>query len=130
MNRFRSIMIAGASQLLLGVLFCFVGSAVAAEPARRPNILFIYADDLGFGDIACHGHPHVRTPNLDRLAREGTDFWSFTVVNPVCSPSRTGIVTGQFPSRWGVHQHFATHDRTPNVTCPTGLIRQRLCCRE
>ncbi len=76
----------------------------------RPNIVFIYADDLGFGDLACHGHPQVKTPHLDRLAREGTDFWSFTVVNPVCSPSRTGIVTGQFPSRWGVHQHFASHE--------------------
>jgi len=77
--------------------------------AGHPSVVFIYADDLGFGDLACHGHPRVSTPNLDRLAREGTDFQSFTVVNPVCSPSRTAIVTGQFPSRWGVHQHFAGH---------------------
>ncbi len=90
---------------------CLFASLDAGEPTKnsnRPNIVFIYADDLGFGDLACHGHPHIQTPNIDRLAREGTDFWSFTVVNPVCSPSRTGIITGQFPSRWGVHQHFAS----------------------
>lgn len=89
--------------------------------AAKPNIVFIYADDLGFGDLACHGHPQIKTPNLDRLAREGTDFWSFTVVNPVCSPSRTGIVTGQFPSRWGVHQHFATHEQNVARQMPDWL---------
>lgn len=75
----------------------------------RPNIVFIYADDWGWGDLACHGHPHLKTPNLDRLAREGTDFQQFVVCNPVCSPSRTAIVTGQYPARHQVHQHFAGH---------------------
>jgi arylsulfatase A-like enzyme len=89
--------------------------------AGKPNVVFIYADDLGFGDLACHGHPRIQTPNLDRLAREGTDFWSFTVVNPVCSPSRTGIVTGQFPSRWGVHQHFASHEQNASRQMPDWL---------
>ena len=77
--------------------------------SAQPNVVFIYADDWGFGDLACHGHPHLKTPNLDRLAREGTDFHQFTVCNPVCSPSRTAIVTGQYPARHGVHQHFAGH---------------------
>ncbi len=89
--------------------------------SKMPNIVFIYADDLGFGDLACHGHPHIKTPNLDRLSREGTDFRSFTVVNPVCSPSRTGIVTGQFPSRWGVHQHFASHSQNVERHMPDWL---------
>lgn len=108
------------SFLTLFALLCVLcGNSFAAAP--RPNIVFIYADDLGFGDLACHGHPRIKTPNLDRLAREGTDFWSFTVVNPVCSPSRTGIVTGQFPSRWGVHQHFATHDQNVARNMPDWL---------
>lgn len=98
-----------------------VAQCAAAAEGVRPNIVFIYADDLGFGDLACHGHPQVRTPHLDRLAREGTDFHSFTVVNPVCSPSRTGIVTGQFPSRWGVHQHFATHQQNVERQMPDWL---------
>ena len=106
---------------LFGALPCSRAALDAAEPATRPNIVFIFADDLGWGDIACHGHPHVLTPNLDRLAAEGTDFWSFTVVNPVCSPSRTGIVTGQFPSRWGVHEHFATHAQNVRRGMPDWL---------
>lgn len=85
--------------------FVFLHSSFSAQP----NVLFIYADDWGFGDLACHGHPHLKTPNLDRLAREGTDFHQFTVCNPVCSPSRAAIVTGQYPARHGVHQHFAGH---------------------
>lgn len=76
---------------------------------ERPNILFSYADDWGWGDLACHGHPALKTPHLDRLAREGSDFQQFTVCSPVCSPSRVAIVTGHFPARYSVHQHFATH---------------------
>lgn len=91
--------------LLLSSFLALYSSLSAASP----NVLFIYADDWGFGDLACHGHPHLKTPNLDRLAREGTDFHQFTVCNPVCSPSRTAIVTGQYPARHGVHQHFAGH---------------------
>lgn len=92
-----------------------------AAAQSRPNVVFILADDLGFGDLACHGHPHIQSPNLDRLAREGTDFRSFTVMNPVCSPSRTGFLTGQFPSRWGVHQHFASHAENAARAMPDWL---------
>jgi arylsulfatase A-like enzyme len=84
-------------------------SSEASAKDGRPNILFIYADDWGWGDLACHGHPHLKTPNIDRLAKEGTDFQQFVVCNPVCSPSRTAIVTGQYPARHLVHQHFAGH---------------------
>ncbi|MCA9053129.1 MAG: sulfatase-like hydrolase/transferase [Planctomycetaceae bacterium] len=80
-------------------------------PAAGPNIVFVYADDWGWGDLACHGHPRIKTPHLDRLAREGTDFHQFVVCNPVCSPSRTAIVTGQYPARHLVHQHFASHEQ-------------------
>ena len=102
-------------RLLRSLLFaagCCLGGICAGQttvPAARPNIVFIDADDLGYGDLACHGHQTILTPHIDRLAREGTDFQSFLVVNPVCSPSRVSIVTGRFPSRFGVHQHFATH---------------------
>lgn len=89
-------------------LLCALGCLSQAADTR-PNILFIYADDWGWGDLASHGHPHLKTPNLDRLIKEGTDFHQFTVGNPVCSPSRTAIVTGQYPARHGVHQHFAGH---------------------
>ncbi len=74
----------------------------------KPNIVFIFADDWGWGDLSCHGHPSIITPNLDRLAQEGTDFQLFTVASGVCSPSRAAILTGQYPSRFSIHGHFAT----------------------
>ena len=82
-------------------------SAVAAANPTPPNIVFIFADDWGWGDLSSHGHPWLKTPHLDRLAREGTDFHQFNVLNPVCSPSRAAAMTGMFPSRFGIHQHFA-----------------------
>ena len=56
----------------------FAGRLDAVEP---PNILFIFADDWGWGDLGCHGHPYLKTPNLDRLASEGTEFYQFTVAS-------------------------------------------------
>jgi N-acetylgalactosamine-6-sulfatase len=78
-----------------------------AIQAERPNIVFIFADDWGWGDLGCHGHPYVKTPNIDRLAREGTDFHRFTVASGVCSPSRTAVMTGHFPARYNIDGHFA-----------------------
>ena len=75
--------------------------------ADRPNVLFVFADDLGYGDIAAHGHPDAKTPHLDRLAAEGTDFHQFCVASGVCSPSRAAVMTGQYPARHRVHGHFA-----------------------
>lgn len=77
------------------------------DAADRPNILFIFADDWGWGDLSCHGHPYLKTPNIDRLAKEGTDFHRFTVASGVCSPSRTAVMTGHFPARYNIDGHFA-----------------------
>jgi len=74
----------------------------------KPNIVFIYADDWGYEDLSCHGSTFCKTPNLDKMAEEGMDFQNFSVCNPVCSPSRTAIMTGHFPARHSVHGHFAT----------------------
>jgi len=92
------------ARLLLCILSAFV---VHASAAGKPNILFIFADDWGWGDLSCHGHPYVKTPNIDRLAREGTDFHKFTVGSGVCSPSRTAVMTGHFPARYNIDGHFA-----------------------
>ena len=92
-------------------LIVLILAAICAGPANaddaQPNILFIFADDWGWGDLGCHGHPYVKTPNIDRLAREGTDFHRFTVASGVCSPSRTAVMTGHFPARYNINRHFA-----------------------
>jgi arylsulfatase len=80
-------------------------AALAARSARAavrsPNVVFIYCDDLGYGDLGCYGSP-LRTPNLDRMAREGMRFTHFYSANPVCSPSRAALMTGRYPTRAGV----------------------------
>ncbi len=98
----RAVLI--ASSLFLGTL---LATAPTMAAAPRPNILFIFADDWGWGDLSCHGHPYVKTPNIDRLAKEGTDFHRFTVASGVCSPSRTAVITGHFPARYNIDGHFA-----------------------
>lgn len=89
------------------VSFLFGALLSLQAAAGKPNILFIFADDWGWGDLSCHGHPYVRTPHIDRLAKEGTDFHRFTVASGVCSPSRTGVMTGHFPARYCIDGHFA-----------------------
>ncbi len=90
------------------ILMLGIGTGLPVPAAAsRPNIVFIFADDWGWGDLSCHGHPYVKTPNIDRLAEEGTDFHRFTVASGVCSPSRTAVMTGHFPARYNIDGHFA-----------------------
>ncbi|MDQ3622031.1 MAG: sulfatase-like hydrolase/transferase [Verrucomicrobiota bacterium] len=93
-------------RLLFAFLGLLAGSAVAAE-SPRPNVLFILADDLGWGDLSCYGNPFLKTPNLDRLAAGGTMFTQFYVNGSVCSPSRCAFFTGQYPARHRIHGHYA-----------------------
>lgn len=87
----------------------------------QPNIIFIFADDWGYGDLGIHGSAFCDTPCLDRMAAEGVDFQNFTVNNPVCSPSRAAVLTGQFPARHSVHEHFASFEHHQNACMPDWL---------
>ncbi len=78
---------------------------------EKPNIVVILIDDMGYGDLSCTGNRVVRTPAIDRLAAEGTRFTQFYVASPICSPSRVGITTGQFPARHLIHSYLATKKR-------------------
>jgi N-acetylgalactosamine-6-sulfatase len=98
-----------AAVLTCACACCGHAAAAAGQPAPpRPNIIFILADDLGWGDLGCYGHPHIKTPHLDRLAREGTLFTHFYVNGSVCSPSRCAFFTGQYPARHRIHGHYST----------------------
>ena len=74
--------------------------------AKKPNVLFIMADDLGWMDLACQGNPLVETPNLDRLAKQGMRFTDAYAAAPVCSPTRCAVLTGQAPARIGLTTHL------------------------
>jgi arylsulfatase A-like enzyme len=91
--------------LLTALLLATLASLQAAD-ASKPNIVFIYADDWGWGDLSCHGNTWLKTPRLDKLASEGIDFQQFNVLSPICSPSRAAALTGRFPSRFGINTVF------------------------
>jgi N-acetylgalactosamine-6-sulfatase len=77
---------------------------------ERPNIVFVFADDWGWGDLGCYGNGKLKTPNLDALASAGALFTQFYVTSGVCSPSRASVLTGRFPARLRIHGHFASHE--------------------
>lgn len=83
----------------------FIGIAAATSlqgATAHPNVVLILTDDQGYGDLSCHGNTVVKTPNIDRLATQSTEFTRFTV-SPVCAPTRAALLTGRYPMRCGVH---------------------------
>jgi arylsulfatase A len=89
----------------LFLLLMLVGVAVPGSnllAAGHVNLVVIFADDLGYGDLGCYGHPTIRTPNLDRMAREGMKLTQFYSAAEVCTPSRAALLTGRLPPRNGM----------------------------
>jgi arylsulfatase A len=85
--------------------------AATAATTKPPNIVLIYCDDLGYGDLGSYGSV-LKTPNLDRMASEGVRFTQFYSANPVCSPSRAALLTGRYPTRVGVPRVLFPYDKT------------------
>lgn len=99
----------------LSVFFALGGSL----PAKSlPNILLIYVDNLGYGDLACYGNPNVKTPRLDRLAREGVRCKDFYVVTSSCTPSRGAILTGRYPLRNGLSHQLGPTENWNGIGLP------------
>jgi len=88
------------------LLFYFLCFSIAAQTETPPNIIIVYADDLGYGDLSCFGATKIATPNIDRLAKEGIKFTDFYSASPVCSPSRAALMTGRIPQRQGITSVF------------------------
>jgi arylsulfatase A-like enzyme len=96
-----------ACVLVAGVHVFGGGQAIQGQ-AARPNIILILADDLGYGDLGVYGATDTRTPNLDRLAREGTRFTDFYANAPVCTPTRAGLITGRYQQRVMLERPMST----------------------
>lgn len=104
--------------------FLAATSALAAPAAqsRQPNVILMYADDLGYGDLGCYGGK-IRTPNLDRIAAEGTRFTQCLSANPVCSPSRAALLTGRYPTRVNIPRVLFPRDNEGLPTDETTIAQ-------
>src|SRR5436190_15809967 len=110
---------------LLAVLACawLAGRSFAQAPSpRKPNIIVIVADDLGFGDLSIHGSPDLKTPNIDALANSGVRFARGYVSCPVCAPTRAGIMTGRYQQRFGLEFNPAPGSTAGEPGLPTTEI--------
>jgi len=116
-SRIMSLFLAISCSIYSSVLLVASTLAVEAEsPGAEtpPNIIFIFTDDQGWGDMGVYGHPEMKTPNLDKLASEGMLFTEGYASSPVCSPSRVAALTGLYPARTGMHHALlapATNER-------------------
>ena len=111
--------------LVLPLVPCFVTPLVAAGLAgSRPNIVFVLTDDQGKGDLACHGHPFLRTPHLDRLYAQSTRFTDFHV-SPTCSPTRSALMSGRHEFMNGVsHTMFERERLTLKATTVAEVLHR------
>ncbi len=82
------------------VILLITGEIANAAEQTRPNVILIFADDLGYGDLASYGHPYAKTPSLDKLASQGTQFMKFNVTGVTCHPSRCGLLTSRTPESY------------------------------
>lgn len=104
------------------VVLSLLLAAQTAHAADKPNVVIFLADDLGWGDLGCYGHPKIKTPNLDAFAKQGIRLTQCYSASAVCSPSRSAILTGRTPHRNGVYTWIAAgaevHLRTTEITIP------------
>lgn len=99
--KYQSVFFYTLLVLLFG-LFSFVTAGQERPADQPPNLVIIFADDLGYGDLGIYGHPTIRTPSLDQMAQEGMRFTQFYVAASVCTPSRAALMTGRYPVRTGL----------------------------
>jgi arylsulfatase B len=100
-----------------------VVSAACADESRQPNIVLLFADDLGYGELGCQGSPEIPTPHIDSIAKNGVRFTSGYVTAPYCSASRAGIMTGRYQTRFGYEFNpIGHHNEDPDAGLPRSEI--------
>lgn len=99
-------------------LYLGIGLPLSASAERPPNLLLLYLDNLGYGDLGCHGNREVLTPRMDRLAEEGVRCTDFYVVSPGCTPSRGALLTGRYPQRNGLMHQLVTSENWTGIGLP------------
>ena len=113
--------------MLLHTLLLLAATASTAEPTQKPNLVFIIADDLGYGDLGCYGCADIRTPCLDRLAAQGVRFTDAYSNASVCSPTRAAFITGRYQQRigleWAVYYDIPEEGLPPQETSLATMFR-------
>lgn len=108
------------------LLLALLAPAAAAEPGRRPNVVFILVDDLGYGDLGAYGARDIRTPHLDRLARQGVRLTDGYSNGPVCTPTRAALVTGRYQQRVGLEWAIGPGQSEPGLPATEASLARRL----
>ena len=100
---------------LIAIIFLLPVISVNAQKTSKPNIIFIFADDLGYGDIGCYGQQKIETPNIDKLAQKGMKFTQFYSGSTVCAPARSSFLTGLHTGHTAIrgNKSYAPEGQTP-----------------
>ena len=114
------------NSLLFCLRFCLALALLPLLPAlaapARPNVIIILADDMGWGDLGCYGHPNFKTPNIDRMAREGARLTDFYTPCPYCAPTRASLMTGRYQFRSGITRNPAPDEGINDIGLPATEI--------
>ncbi|HMG11498.1 MAG TPA: sulfatase-like hydrolase/transferase, partial [Mucilaginibacter sp.] len=108
-----SVILITAAVLLNRALFAQPVTHTTTD--NRPNIIYILTDDMGYSDVGCFGGNFVPTPNIDRLAASGRKFTNFYSAAAICSPSRAGFITGNYPGRWNFSTYLDNRKHNRNA---------------
>src|SRR4051794_32912823 len=91
------------------------GQGPSAPSRARPDVVLIVLDDMGYGDLGCHGCTDIRTPHIDGLARQGVRFTDFYANGPLCTPTRAALMTGRYQQRVGLEWAISPGDKEPGL---------------
>ena len=100
--------------------------SAAAEPPKRPNVIVILTDDMGYADLGCYGSPDIRTPHIDGLAKAGVRFTNFYSNGPVCTPTRAGLMTGRWQQRVGLEWAIFPGQKEPGLAVAENSLSRLL----